>query len=200
MSVVPVPAFSTYLTRYRGSARGFRGNGPWGFRSSSGVKPGGSSPGFQTSRRSANTIGLVFPRPTYAENGATLEQTSGKVAKASEKTSEKKRLKTSEKILNLVAVNPLITIAELSEIIGVTTRSTERNIENLQRQGRLAHIGPDKCGRWIFKDCCPLTSPILGVIESLSEYLWCQVKNPAVQALSCLLIHSLIPELHENRR
>lgn len=94
-----------------------------------------------------NTMfGLVFPRPTYTEKSAPAGQVSVSVnaGKVSEKTSEK----TSEKILNLAAVNPRITIAELSKSIGVTTRSIERNIQNLQRQGRLSRIGPDKGGRW----------------------------------------------------
>ena len=86
-------------------------------------------------------FGLVFPRPTYAGNSKTAE-------KASEKTSEKKRLKTSEKILDLAAANPRITIAELSERIGVTTHSIERNIKNLQYQGRLSRLGPNKGGYW----------------------------------------------------
>ena len=96
-----------------------------------------------------NTMfGLVFPRPTYAAKGKTARQLNGKPAKASEKVSEKKRLKTSEKIFNLAAADPRITIAELAERIGVTTRSIECNIKSLQREGRLSCIGPDKGGRW----------------------------------------------------
>ncbi|MBU4318202.1 MAG: putative DNA binding domain-containing protein [Proteobacteria bacterium] len=100
-----------------------------------------------------NTMfGLVFPRPTYTKEEVTDGQISGTAQKGSEKTSEKtsekKRLKTSEKILNLVAENPHFTIAELSETIGVTTRSIERNIKNLQQLGRLLRIGPDKGGHW----------------------------------------------------
>lgn len=95
---------------------------------------------------------LEFPRPTYADSGKTNDQKrpgTGKGSeKTSEKTSEKKRLKTSDKILNLAAADPQITIAQLSEIIGITTRSIERNIKKLQQQGRLFRIGPDKGGRW----------------------------------------------------
>jgi ATP-dependent DNA helicase RecG len=96
-----------------------------------------------------NTMfGLVFPRPTYAGNSKRTGLPNGKPVKASEKASEKTSEKTSEKILKLIAANPRITIAELSEHIAVTTRSIERNIKNLQRQGRLSRLGPDKGGRW----------------------------------------------------
>ena len=72
---------------------------------------------------------LEFPRPTYV--------------KAKDKTK-----KTSEKILRIIARNQRTTISELAEAIGVTTRSIERNIKNLQAQGRLRRSGPDKDGHW----------------------------------------------------
>jgi ATP-dependent DNA helicase RecG len=89
-------------------------------------------------------FGLVFPRPTYAKKSAT----TGQISRNAEKVSEKKRLKTSEKILNLAAAEPHITITGLSKSSGVTTRSIARNIKNLQRQGRLSRIGPDKGDHW----------------------------------------------------
>jgi ATP-dependent DNA helicase RecG len=64
--------------------------------------------------------------------------------KASEKTSEK----TSEKILNAIRQNKLITIAELAATLGVTPRSIERNLQNLQNKGALRRVGPDKGGHW----------------------------------------------------
>ncbi|MDQ8187674.1 helix-turn-helix domain-containing protein [Pelagicoccus sp. SDUM812002] len=63
---------------------------------------------------------------------------------ASEKTSEK----TSEKIVHLMAQNQQITIAEMSEKIGVTTRSIERNIKKLQAVGRIKRVGGDHGGHW----------------------------------------------------
>ena len=69
---------------------------------------------------------LEFPRPTYYE------------------TSEK----TSEKIFRLAAENRQITISEMAKTVGVTTRSIERNIENLKAQGKLQRVGPDKGAYW----------------------------------------------------
>ena len=65
-----------------------------------------------------------------------------------EKVSEKTSEKTSEKILHEVQKNQHVTIAELSEIIGVTPRSIERNIQKLQGEGMLKRVGPDKGGHW----------------------------------------------------
>ena len=62
----------------------------------------------------------------------------------SDKTSDK----TSEMILRLITENRNATITELSENIGVTKRSIERNIQKLQAQGFLYRIGPDKGGYW----------------------------------------------------
>jgi len=60
------------------------------------------------------------------------------------KTSEK----TSEKIIQIISKNSKITIAELATIAEVAPRSIERNIQNLQRLGRVRRIGPDKGGHW----------------------------------------------------
>ena len=44
--------------------------------------------------------------------------------------------------------NPRITIAELAELIGISTRNIERNIKALQGNGLIARRGPDKGGYW----------------------------------------------------
>lgn len=41
-----------------------------------------------------------------------------------------------------------MTIVELASLIGVTERSKELNIKNLQEPGRLRRIGPAKGGHW----------------------------------------------------
>jgi predicted HTH transcriptional regulator len=60
------------------------------------------------------------------------------------KTSEK----TSEKILNALDHNHAMTIAELAKTLGLSTRSMERNLQKLQKEGRLRRIGPQKGGYW----------------------------------------------------
>ena len=45
-------------------------------------------------------------------------------------------VKVSVKLLETIKANDQITISELAEIIGVTTRSIERNIQNLCESGQ----------------------------------------------------------------
>ena len=56
--------------------------------------------------------------------------------------------KTSEKILGLIINDPNITIKELSEFLGVTSRSIERNMDKLKKQGKIKRIGSNKVGYW----------------------------------------------------
>lgn len=56
--------------------------------------------------------------------------------------------KSSEKILHLLRQNPMLTIAELSEKLSMTTRGVEKNLKKLQSSGRLTRVGPDKGGWW----------------------------------------------------
>lgn len=56
--------------------------------------------------------------------------------------------KTSEKILELIVKNSNITILQLSEIIGISARTVERNIKKLQKENKLKRIGADKSGYW----------------------------------------------------
>ncbi len=68
--------------------------------------------------------------------------------KMSEKMSEKTSEKTSEKILKLMLEDQFISINKLSEIVGVSKRSIERNIKNLQNNGSITRIGSAKGGHW----------------------------------------------------
>jgi len=44
--------------------------------------------------------------------------------------------------------NENITIAELTEAIGVSSRSIERNIDKLKQEEKINRIGADKGGYW----------------------------------------------------
>ena len=81
---------------------------------------------------------MVISVPEFGESPADAPK------QVSEKTSEK----TSEKILTAILSDRQVTIAELSEITGVSTRSVERNIKKLQENGRLKRIGADRGGHW----------------------------------------------------
>ncbi|MDO9268403.1 MAG: Fic family protein [Methylobacter sp.] len=64
------------------------------------------------------------------------------------KTSGKKSVKTSGKILALIRENTSVTIPELAVSIGVSERSIERNLKKLQAEHRLSRIGPANGGHW----------------------------------------------------
>ena len=67
---------------------------------------------------------------------------------ASAKTSVETSVKTSVKILELLAENPEMTLAEVALIIGKTVRAIEMASSKLIKEGKLRHIGPKKGGHW----------------------------------------------------
>ena len=56
--------------------------------------------------------------------------------------------KTSGKIIEFVRQNPQVTIPELAAMLGITSRSVERNLQRLQAENLLTRIGPATGGRW----------------------------------------------------
>ena len=61
---------------------------------------------------------------------------------------DKASVKMSEKIVVALRENGALTISEIAQRLGVTTRTIERNLKKLQEQGRLRRVGPDKGGHW----------------------------------------------------
>ena len=66
----------------------------------------------------------------------------------SAKVSVKMSGKVSGKILAAVRRNPGVTIPELAKLAGVSTRTVERNLQQLQERSLLRRIGPAKGGHW----------------------------------------------------
>jgi ATP-dependent DNA helicase RecG len=65
-----------------------------------------------------------------------------------EKTREKARVKTREKVIDLIKNNPKITTAELAEILEITVKGVEWNLAKLREKGIIKRIGPAKGGCW----------------------------------------------------
>lgn len=61
---------------------------------------------------------------------------------------QKSSVKSSVKIIAFISQNRRITIPELAEKLGVTTRAIEKQIANLKKEGKLERQGPDKGGFW----------------------------------------------------
>lgn len=56
--------------------------------------------------------------------------------------------KSSQKILELIAVNTTISTQEMADSIGISRRAIAKIIAKLQTEGILRRIGPDKGGHW----------------------------------------------------
>ncbi|MEB8287665.1 Fic family protein [Aeromonas veronii] len=66
----------------------------------------------------------------------------------SAKMSVEGRLKTPELIVNVLRLEPHLTLAEVAERIGKSARTVERSASALVKEGRLRFVGPRKSGRW----------------------------------------------------
>ena len=64
------------------------------------------------------------------------------------KSSGKSSGKTENQVFAFLSDNPEITIPELAEKLGLTTRAVEKQIAKLREKGRLRRIGPARGGRW----------------------------------------------------
>jgi predicted HTH transcriptional regulator len=59
-----------------------------------------------------------------------------------------KPAKTPEAILMHLRRNPNLTLAEVAESLGKSSRAVERAAARLRKQGRLCYRGPKKGGQW----------------------------------------------------
>jgi len=56
--------------------------------------------------------------------------------------------KMSGKIISTLIKNPDATIPEMAEQIGISQRSIERNLQNLQKAKKIERVGPANGGYW----------------------------------------------------
>lgn len=82
------------------------------------------------------------------EEGVPFRPSPREWAKQQEPQPLKKRQKRAREILRMARENPKVTIAELASVLAVTDRTIERNLKQLQQEGRLQRIGPAKGGHW----------------------------------------------------
>ena len=55
---------------------------------------------------------------------------------------------TTQKILDIITANPSISRKELATQIGITADGIKYHLTNLQKNGRLKRVGPDRGGHW----------------------------------------------------
>jgi len=80
---------------------------------------------------------IIFYRPAQKPTAIFRET-------ASQKTSQK----TSQKIIELIEQNPAITIAELAQKLGISSRAVKFHLSALKKEGIIKRVGPDKGGHW----------------------------------------------------
>ena len=77
------------------------------------------------------------------------EKVTGKVTgKVTERVTEKVTERTSDKLLRLIAANPSITIARMMVALSMSDSGIRKVLRNLQAQGIIRRVGPDKNGHW----------------------------------------------------
>ena len=98
-------------------------------------------------------LSFLLPR-TFTDNHGRLpsKKSSGKTEIGSEKSSEISSEKSSEKekegIIELLTKTPTLTIRELSEELGLSTRAIEKQISSLKKSGKLIRKGSRREGQW----------------------------------------------------
>jgi|GEM_PF-1428927 ATP-dependent DNA helicase RecG len=90
---------------------------------------------------------LPAPVFTYETSGLTVGFKNSKL-KPSGQTIQESSVKSSVKIVDAMSKNKEITIPELAELIGVTTRAIEKQIEKLKKTKKIRRVGADKGGYW----------------------------------------------------
>lgn len=68
----------------------------------------------------------------------------GKKGKAAEKKN-----KRQQAIIGLIRTNPQITQAKMAERLSVTTKTIERDTDELETHGIIRYEGDKKSGRWV---------------------------------------------------
>jgi ATP-dependent DNA helicase RecG len=97
------------------------------------------------------------PRPTidYEPGGIWIKFpfSTAYLAKASnspdaKKSSGKGSGKTEDKIIAIARKSPSVSIPQIAEILGISTRAVEKQIRQLKQTNRIRRIGPAKGGNW----------------------------------------------------
>jgi len=85
------------------------------------------------------------------QGGQTSVDTTRTPERLGERLGEKLGEKLGEnqkRILQLLSSNPLLTIKELADVLGISTTAVENNLARLKQKKKLARIGGDKGGHW----------------------------------------------------
>ena len=90
----------------------------------------------------------AFSRPSYADAESAIDKATDKTT---DKATDKGTSPRARKILELMALNPVITQKELAARLGMTEDGVYYHIVKLKSLGQLVRIGGKKTGRWEVK-------------------------------------------------
>ncbi len=114
--------------------------------------------GIEKINRECEAAGVPLPEYRTDASGLMVQFRAGSrpedqtPEKVTEKTLQKTSEKTSEKIITLLRADGGLSIQELAEQIGKTTRTIERTLRILREERAIERIGPDKGGHWVVKE------------------------------------------------
>lgn len=60
--------------------------------------------------------------------------------------------KRPEKIIDLLKYDSTLGASQIAKQLGVTSRTIQRDLEKLSKEGRIKRVGPDKGGYWLILD------------------------------------------------
>ena len=90
-------------------------------------------------------VDAKLPKPIFKMEGMFVVILKRPLSKGS-KTSEKTRVETRVKIINAIEKNNQITTPMLAELINLTIKEIEYQLNILKKQGLIEHFGPNKGG------------------------------------------------------
>ena len=88
-------------------------------------------------------VELVMPSPNVTKDD-TKDDTNDVVKDVVKELTERQTV-----ILKLIQENPTLSASEMSQKTGMTTRTIQRDLADLQKKGILVREGGRKDGRWV---------------------------------------------------
>ena len=88
----------------------------------------------------------------FWSNSGSKSSSSKKKISSTEKSdhgSVESSVKTTVKIKEMMRSNSKVSLREIAEVIGVSTRAIEKAVKKLTEEGEIDHKGPKKGGEWI---------------------------------------------------
>ena len=92
---------------------------------------------------------FIFVKIPFDKSGLYTTQENDKTSKKTTKETSKKHPRNiQEEILNLLKVNPALTMNDLMQILRISEGSARHHLKKLKEEGKIVHRGATKAGYW----------------------------------------------------